>query len=204
MSDSLGRRGIINRRSSAHIVKKWLDLGDRLRRAMGSFVWTALFRRSSRFLFDWRRFLLRCLCAEISHRGLVYPSSRKRASYYLQIEDGSCPGPDADFYCVDRIHFGRNANVSPYPVLSPASDDIQVRNEYSQHHSSASDQAPGNSRAIIGPDVNVSESALIAARAVVVKDVHSRNAVSENPARFRENRVLREIGNSETQNEIYI
>lgn len=144
----------------------------------------ALFRLSPRRLFGWRRFLLRCFGARIGKGVHVYPSARIWAPWNLQMGDYSCLSFDTDCYCVDRIAIGAHATISQYAFLCSASHDLS--DPQMALVTAPICIGPGAwvcARAYIGPGVTISSGAVVAACAVVVKDVGEWMIVGGNPAR---------------------
>lgn len=169
-----------------------LTPGNRLGRAIWGLVCATLFRPSPRWLFGWRRFLLRCFGARIGTAVHVYPSARVWAPWNLEMGDHSCLGFDVDCYSVDRISIGKHATVSQYAFLCTASHDISDPHmALTTKPISIGDGAWVAAGAFIGPGVTIGEGAVAAARAVVVKDVGPWNVVGGNPAVVIKKRELR-------------
>ena len=101
------------------------------------------------------------------------------------MDDYACLAEGVDCYNAASIHIGRNATVSQRAFLCTAGHDIS---DPHHHQTDASivieDRAWVCAEAFIGQGVTVSEGAVCAARAVVVKDVESWTVVGGNPAKF--------------------
>jgi len=167
---------------------------QKVTRAAWNTVWHLLFRPSPTFLFGWRRTLLRFFGARMGKGVRVYPSARIWAPWNLEMGDHSCLGPSVICYSVDKVKIGAHATVSQYAHLCTASHDIQ-------------DPAMGlvsapiaigagswvTTDVFVGPGVRIGEGAVVAARAVVVKDVDPWAVVGGNPARFIKRRELKPL-----------
>jgi putative colanic acid biosynthesis acetyltransferase WcaF len=154
----------------------------------------ALFRWSPRPCFAWRRMLLRCFGAKVGRQVHLYPSTRVYFPWNLKIGDWSAVGEDALLYNLGPITIGKNVTIShrahlcagthdytksDFPLLKPP---IQIN-----------DQAWVCTDAFIGPEVHIGEGAIVAARAVVTKNVDSWSIVGGNPARWIKTRELHSL-----------
>jgi putative colanic acid biosynthesis acetyltransferase WcaF len=152
-----------------------LPLGNKLARVAWAVVYVLLFRFSPVPCFGWRRLLLRCFGARIARTAKVYPSARIWAPWNLTMDAGAVVGPEVYCYSVGPID---------RTFLCTASHDI---------HDPARPLVIGRIRlergaylfadAFIGMNVTVGEAAVVAARAVVVRDVGPYDVVAGNPAR---------------------
>ena len=171
-----------------------LSLANRLGRALWGVVQATLFRMSPIPCFGWRRFLLRLFGATIAPSARAYPSAKIWAPWNLVMHDLSCLGPEAYCYNVGRVVLGTDATVSFRSFLCSASHDIRHP---------ARPLVTGDieikrgayifADAFIGMNVTVGEGAVVAARAVVVKDVAPYDIVGGNPARVIGRRDMAEL-----------
>lgn len=160
------------------------SLTDAFWRALWLIVWAALFRPSPPPLHAWRRWLLTLCGARVGRGAHVYPSARIRAPWNLTLGAGSCLAAGVECYNVDRIELEDAAIVSQRAFLCAASHDYQRRDF-------ALVAAPiviargawVAAEAFIGPGVRIGEGAVVAARAVVSRDVEPWSCVAGNPAR---------------------
>ena len=161
-----------------------LPLGNRLARAAWGLAYAMFFRLSPTPFFGWRRWLLRLFGAVVAPSAKVYPTTRVWAPWNLSMERGSCLGPEVYCYNVATVHLGIDATVSFRAFLCSASHDIRhperplvtgpIRLERGAYVFAD---------AFIGMNVTLGEGAVVAARAVVVKDVAAQDVVGGNPAR---------------------
>jgi len=151
-------------------------------------IWMILFpifRYSPRIFFGWRNFLLRALGANIGKKVQIYQNATIFMPWNLVIGDYSVIGEHAVIYNLGQITIGMNATISQrahlcagthdytkpdFPLLKPT---IHIQN-----------YAWICTDAFIGPAVTVGEGSVVGARAVVIKDVPTRNVVAGNPAKF--------------------
>jgi putative colanic acid biosynthesis acetyltransferase WcaF len=151
-----------------------------------------LFRFSPRPCFGWRRFVLRCLGAQIGAHVNTYPSTRIYFPWNLAIGDWSAIGEGVLVYNLGQVKIGSRATISHGAHLCAGT------HEYTQAELSLlkpavviNDQVWICTDAFVGPGVTVGEGAVVGARAVVVKDVAPWTVVAGNPARILKKREIK-------------
>lgn len=165
---------------------------NQLARLLWGFVWTFFFRPSPRFLYGWRRFLLRLFGAKVGREAHVYPSARIWAPWNLSIGEFSALGHAVDCYCVDRVSIGAHVGISQYSFLCTASHDIADPHLRLIHAPIRIDNAAWVAAdAFVGPGVHIGAGAVVGARASVFKDVDPWTVVCGNPARLLKKREIR-------------
>ena len=95
-------------------------------------------------------------------------------------------------YCVDKVYIGPHATISQFTHLCTASHDIHcphMRLITAPIRIEASAWVCAD--AFVGPGVRIGDGAVVAARAVAVKDVEPWTVVGGNPAKFIKRRELR-------------
>lgn len=161
-----------------------LSWRNKAARGVWSVVWVLLYRPSPRLLPGWRRFLLRCFGARIGKGARPYPRAVIWSPWNLVMGDHSTLADGVDCYCVARIELGAHATVSQRAYLCAASRDID---HPANHLMTAPIVVERHgwvaSEAYVGPGVTVGEGGVVAARAVVVRDVPAWTVVGGNPAR---------------------
>ena len=177
----------------ASAYRSELSLGNKLARVAWAVVYVLLFRFSPVPCHGWRRLLVRVFGARISRTAKIYPSARVWAPWNLTMEAGAVVGPEVYCYSVGPIVLGVDSTTSYRTFLCTASHDI---------HDPARPLVVGHIRleqgayvfadAFIGMNVTVGEGAVVAARAVVVRDVGAYDVVAGNPARVVSRRRLAE------------
>lgn len=114
----------------------------------------------------------------------VQGSARIWQPWRLQIGDHSWIDGNVCLYSVDDIRIGSNAVVSEGAFLCTASHDIRSSTfELKTAPIAVGDMAWIGARAIVLPGVTIGTGAVIAAGAVVTKDVAPWTVVGGNPAR---------------------
>lgn len=173
-----------------------LSVRNRLARAAWGLVWSALVRPSPRPFHGWRRFWLRLFGARVDASASIYPSARIWAPWHLEMGRNSALGDYVDCYNVDRVVLEEGAVVSQYAFLCTASHDIS---DPGHRLITAPIRLSRRSWVCAGAYVNMGvslgEGAVVAARAVVVKDVLPWTVVGGNPARFIKPRTLNDGAN---------
>jgi putative colanic acid biosynthesis acetyltransferase WcaF len=122
----------------------------------------------------------------------VYPTTWIWAPWNLTMNDGACLADYVDCYCVDHIELGINATVSIRSFLCTASHDI--RDPARSLVTGAIRIGPDAfifAETFVGPNVTIGAGAVLAARAVVVRDVAPWQVVAGNPAKAVGERTLR-------------
>ena len=159
--------------------------GSKLRRLAWEVVWAVLFRPTPRWCLNgWRRFLLRAFGAKIGRGTRIHGGARVWQPWCLAVGDNSWIAGGASLYSVDDITIGANAVVSEGAFLCTASHDITSPSfELQTKPLVVGDSAWICSRAIVLPGVTVGEGAVVAAAAVVTKDVPPWTVVAGNPAK---------------------
>jgi len=176
-----------------------LSLTNRLGRTLWGLVWLTLFRPTPVFCFGWRRALLRVFGADVASTALVYPSTRIWAPWNLVMEPGACLGREVDCYSVAMIRVGRGSTVSQRAFLCTASHDIRAAGSPLTTGSLIIEpNAFIFAEAFVGMGVTIGENAVVAARAVVVKDVFPNAIVAGNPARPIGTRVIADSASAGT------
>jgi len=165
-----------------------------LKNKMGRLVWNIssliVFRPfGSRLFKKWRVFVLKCFGAKIEWSSHIYSSVKIWAPWNLEIGANSSLGPKVDCYNQGKISIGANTVVSQKAYLCASSHDynrkdfplilkpIQIGNGVWI----AAD-------AFIGPHVSIGDNAVIAARAVVIKNVEENTVVGGNPSKLIKSR----------------
>lgn len=154
---------------------------------LGRLVWEVLerplFRWTPRQLWWWRRFILRQFGAKIGNAVQIHPTARISIPWNLEIGDYSAIGDSAIIYCLGPIKIGRSVTVSQYAHLCAGTHDFrQVDMPLIKAQITIADEVWVCANAFIGPDTVIGARAIVAAAAVVVRDVGSDLIVGGNPA----------------------
>jgi putative colanic acid biosynthesis acetyltransferase WcaF len=150
-------------------------------------VWACVeflfFRFSPRLLYGWRNLILRSMGARIGKNVQIFPSARIMFPWLLEVGDHAIISWDVKVYNLGKISIGRHTVVSQYVHLcggthdfrSPVFTLLRTGLTIGNNVWIAAD-------AFIGPGVVVNDGAVVAARAVVIKEVTRGTIVGGNPA----------------------
>lgn len=169
-----------------------LTVKSRVKRLLWNITYKTVFRFSPRFMFHkWRIFLLRTFGAKIGFGCKVDPTCFIWAPWNLEMGDFVCLAGATDIYTVDHIKIGSNVAISQRAFVCTASHDISSLDRPLIHSAiEIHDNAWVCAESFIGGGVIINEGAVVAARAVVTKDVVSWAVVAGNPARFIKKRII--------------
>jgi putative colanic acid biosynthesis acetyltransferase WcaF len=169
-----------------------LSFGSKLKRFIWRFIWLVAFRPTPSWCMDrWRLALLKLFGAKFGQGCRIAPSVRVWAPWNLSMGDYVCLAEGVDCYSVSPIQISSKATVSQRAFLCSASHDISSLSRPLIHSPiSIKEHAWVCAEAFIGPGVNVGEGAVVAARAVVVKDVEPWMVVGGNPSKIIKKREL--------------
>ena len=177
---------------SHRIYEDRLTFKLRLRRFFWGVIYTTLFRWTPRWILDgWRVFLLRSFGSKIGTGCRIAPSCRIWAPWNLEMGNQSALAEAVDCYSVDKIIIGNSVCISQRSFLCTASHDINfIKRPLIHSPINIQDHSWVCAEAFVGPGVQIGEGAVIAARAMVVKNVEPWSVVGGNPARFLKRRKV--------------
>lgn len=168
--------------------------GTGRRERAGRALWQGvrpLFAWSPTPLHAWRRGMLRRFGARIGTRVVVYPSAAITQPWCLEIGDESAVGPGVVLYSLGAIRLGARVTVSQRAHLCAATRDHRRRDfPLVRRPILVEDDAWIAAEAFVGPGVRIGRGAVVAARAVAVRDVDDWQVVAGNPARVVSRRSL--------------
>ena len=171
------------------------SLKSKIARVAWNVVWMMLFRPTPRgnLFRPWRIALLKLFGAKVEWTSNVLPSCRIWQPWKLTMGAYACLSEDVDCYAVDAIVIGDQATVSQGTKLCTASHDISSKiMELTTKPISIGANAWVAGWSIVLPGVTIGEGAVVAAGAVVTKDVEPWTVVGGNPAKFIKKRELRD------------
>ena len=153
---------------------------------VGRVLWAAcgpLFRFSPRLLWSWRCSLLRLFGAKVGSNVHIHPSVRIFIPWNLEIGDWSSVGFEALIYNLAPVRIGERVTISQRSHLCGGSHDFRDATiPLLKLPVTIEDEAWVCADAFVGPGVTVGARAVVAARAVAVKDVPAGSIVGGNPA----------------------
>ena len=147
-------------------------------------VCSPLFALSPGPLHAWRNFLLRRFGARIGRTVRIHPSTRIMFPWNLDLADHVVIGRDVNLYALAPIAIHPHVLVSQGVHLCAGSHDYRKPN-FPIAHAPIEVQSGTwvAAEAFVGPGVTIGAGAVVAARAVVVRDVPPATLVAGNPAR---------------------
>lgn len=175
-----------------HKYQSKLSTRSKVARLGWDLTYWLLFRTTPRWaLAKWRVFLLRCFGATIGEGCIVSPTCRIWAPWNLELGSLVCLGDDVDCYCVDKITIGSKVAVSQRSFLCTASHEINTYQRALTHAPiTIGDHVWICAEAFVAPGVTIDHSAVVAARAVAIRDVAAFEIVGGNPAQVIRKRAI--------------
>ena len=158
---------------------------NKLKRLIWECAWPVLGGLTPRWALNgWRRALLSAFGAVIGKGTRIQGSAAVWQPWRLRIGGNSWIDGDVKLYSVDDIRIGHDAVVSEGAFICTASHDVKSEAfALTMAPIEIGDYAWVCSRAIILPGVKIGEGAVVAAGAVVTKDVAPWSIVGGNPAK---------------------
>jgi putative colanic acid biosynthesis acetyltransferase WcaF len=174
------------------------DFVSRLRLFAWRTVGAPIFRAIPSPLAPVRRSLLRLFGAKVAPTAFVHASCRIYSPWRLCVGARSCLAARVDCYCADDILIGEDVTVSQDAFLCTASHDIDRPDRALVTRPIRIERGAWIfARATILPGVTVGEGAVVAASAVVTRDVSAYAVVAGNPARVVRERAYHGNGAEE-------
>lgn len=171
------------------------SLKSKIGRVVWNVVWALFFRTSPRgnLFRPWRIMLLKLFGAKVEWSSNVLPSCRIWQPWNLTMGAYACISENVDCYSVAPIVLGDQVTVSQGVRLCTAGHDISSPiMELTYKPIVVGANAWVAAWSIVMPGIMIGEGAVVAAGAVVTKDVEPWTVVGGNPARFLKKRVLTE------------
>lgn len=172
--------------------KDSLTLCNKLQRGAWLAFSAVLYRPFAGPLFRyWRSFVLRLWGAKIGKRCAIAAGVKIWAPWNLEIGDYVAVANGAELYDVAKVRIGHHVTISQDAYICTASHDIGTKLKpltFSEIEAGAFSWICAKS--IVLPGVIIGEGAVVAAGAVVTKDVEPWSVVGGNPAREIKKRVI--------------
>lgn len=132
----------------------------------------------------WRRAVLRVFGAKVGRQARIAASAHIFMPWNVEIGEWAAIGPDVLVYSLGKVRIGRRATVSYRSHICAGSHDFTDPTiPLTKPPVTICDDAWVGTEAFIGPGVTLGAGAMVAARAVVVKDVDPRTIVGGHPAK---------------------
>lgn len=167
-----------NRSASSYGVP---ELAGRMLWGVGAMI----FRLVPRPLYGLRRFILRLFGATVGPHVHIHPTVRIFLPWNLSIGEYSAIGDRAIIYNLGPVRIGARSTISQNTHLCAGSHDYRdPAFPLLRMPITIGDDAWICADAFVGPGVTVGDRAIVAARAVAVRDVAPEVIVAGNPARM--------------------
>lgn len=153
-------------------------LKNRLLRAIWNIIYILFFKTSPRPLHIWRIFLLRLFGAKIGSGFRIYPSAKIWAPWNLQIGHHSGVADNANLYNMEKITLGDFVAISDGAFLCCGTHDHNSPNmQLIAKPIIIKTHAWICAETFIHPGVIIPAGAVIGARSVVTKSLHTEWAI---------------------------
>ena len=157
----------------------------KIKRLVWSIVQATLYRGSFHTWSGFRAMLLRLFGAQVGKCCTIRRTSRVYYPWNLRMGDFSCLGDYTEVYNLGTVTLGNEVSISQEAYLCAGTHDYRAREmPLLTPPIEVEDCAWVCARAFIGPGVKVGQGAVVAAAAVVVKNVEPWTIVGGNPAKF--------------------
>lgn len=166
------------------------SLKNKIARLVWNVACLILFRPFATRLFKkWRVLVLKCFGAKLEWSSHIYASVKIWAPWNLEMGINAALGPHVDCYNQGQITIGANTIISQKTHLCASSHDYSKKDfPLMVKPITIKNGVWVAAEAFVGPGVTIGNNAVIAARAVVVKDVDENNIVGGNPAKIIKSR----------------
>lgn len=166
----------------------------KLKRILWAGVEATLFRLSFHTMNRWRCFLLRRFGASVGKNCMIRRTARVYYPWNLSMGEMCVIGDKVEVYSLGKITIGDRAMVSQESYLCAGTHDYtDPALPLLTPPVTVGKDAWVCARAFVGPGVTVGEGAVLAACGVAVKNIAPWTIWGGNPAKFIDQRELREI-----------
>lgn len=178
--------------SAVGAYKDSLTIRNKLARGAWRLFAVVFFRPFAGPVFRyWRALMLRLWGAKIGKRCAIAAGCKIWAPWNMEIGDYVAVANGAELYNVDKIAIGEHVTISQGAYICTASHDItKLLKPLTTKPVVIGNYAWICARAIVLPGVTIGEGAVVAAGAVVTKDVEPWTVVGGNPAKLIKKREL--------------
>jgi putative colanic acid biosynthesis acetyltransferase WcaF len=147
-------------------------------------VQSTLFSLSPKFLYGWRRFLLRMFGAHIGKGVLIRPSVQVTYPWKLFIGDYTWIGDNTILYNLGEIHIGSNVSIAHHDYFCTGLHNIHsLTFDIGQKPIVIEDECWIPNDIFIGPGVTIKRGCVVGARSTVLKDLPEGMICFGNPAK---------------------
>jgi putative colanic acid biosynthesis acetyltransferase WcaF len=152
-------------------------------------IYSLFFKRSPRFMFGWRRFLLRSFGAKIGKNVLIRPSAKITYPWKVTIGESSWVGDNTVLYSLGEIQIGSNTVISQRCYLCTAShkyDDSSFP-IYSKKITIGAECWLATD-VYVAPGVSIKNASVVGARSSVFSNLDSKKIYIGSPAKYLKER----------------
>ena len=188
--------------NNAHYPSDWweqqyydtpTDRAIRIKRLKGLIAWKLLIKPFPYFMGGrWRIWLMKKF--GLKHNGgvAIYPNTEIWAPWNVEMGSSVAIDSDVNLYSAAKIKIGTKVAISREAFICTASHDINYANRpLITAPITICDGVWIGARATILPGITIGEGAIVAANAVVTKNVPAWAVVAGNPAKIIKYRVLK-------------
>ena len=191
MTDPITPISPVNETQAAARIVSPVPTSWKIRRLLWSMVQGTLYRYSFHNWSNWRAMLLRLFGAKVGNRCIIRRTSRVYYPWLLAVGELAIIGDKAEIYNLGAITIGDRAMVSQEAYLCAGTHDhTQWGLPLVTKPISIGNDAWICARAFIGPGVKVGDGSVVAACAVVTRDVAPWMIVGGNPAQVIKKREM--------------
>ena len=175
-----------------------VSTGEKVKRLLWSIVQATAYRGSFHTWSSWRAMLLRCFGARIGRRCMIRRTTRVYYPWKFAMGDLSSLGDGAQVYNLGPVTIGSRVTISQEAYLCAGTHDYtKAAMPLLTPPIAIEDDVWICARAFIGPGLTIRRGSVVAAAAVVVKDVPEWTIVGGNPAKVIRTRDYEDRGPSD-------
>lgn len=157
-------------------------------------VHAVLFRPSPRFMYSWRRWLLRRFGADVGVGVRVRSSAQVTYPWKVKIGDWSWIGEEAVLYSLEEIVIGSNVSISQRCFLCAGNHDYTKVDfpyilEPAKTRISIHDETWLANDVFVGPGVTIGRGTVVGARSTVFNSLPAMMVCFGNPAKPHKPRI---------------
>jgi putative colanic acid biosynthesis acetyltransferase WcaF len=157
-------------------------------------VQSTFFALSPRFLYGWRRFILRLFGAKIGKGVLIRSSVKVTYPWKLSIGDFSWVGDDTVLYNLGQINIGKNVAIAHHVYLCTGIHDYQsISFDIAQKPIIIEDEVWLPNDVFVGPGVNIGKGCVIGARSTVLNSLPEGMICYGSPAKPIKERYINKV-----------
>ena len=143
-----------------------------------------------KFLYGWRRLILRCFGAKIGKSVIIRPTAQFTYPWKISIGDYSWIGDDVVLYSLGNIIIGNNTVISQKSYICTGTHDYTKPNFHIYAEDIViKDQCWLASDVFVSPGVTIGQRTVVGARSTVITDLGDNSVYVGSPAKFIKKRL---------------